>query len=73
MPFRPNASFVRTLLLLLPLLAAVALGACDDEPADPSTTVAVPLKCALANSNTSAGCSARADEMKSAKSFFASG
>ncbi|PAP76234.1 hypothetical protein [Rubrivirga marina] len=29
-------------LLLFPLLAALALAACDDEPADPATTVAVP-------------------------------
>jgi hypothetical protein len=32
---------VRTLFLLCPLLAALALG-CDDEPADPAATVAVP-------------------------------
>ncbi len=30
------------LLLLLPLTAALALGACDDTPPDPATTVAVP-------------------------------
>ncbi|WP_420455437.1 hypothetical protein [Rubrivirga sp.] len=29
-------------LLLLPLIAALALAACDDTPPDPSTTVAVP-------------------------------
>lgn len=33
---------MRTPLLLCPLLAALALGACDDEPADPAATVAVP-------------------------------
>ena len=32
---------MRTSLLLWPLAAALALGACDDEPADPATTVAV--------------------------------